>query len=83
MKTVTLYTKPGCHLCEAVHQTINSVRLTHPFHLVLRNIEDDPSDLQAYQRDIPVIAVDGVEIARHRLDPKRLVAALQPSTSGL
>ena len=74
--TLTLYTKPGCHLCEAVEQAIAQVARRRPLELVLRNILDDPADLERYQYEIPVVLLDGVEIARYRLTAEELEAAV-------
>lgn len=74
--TVTLYTKPGCHLCEAVEQAIAQVARRRPVEVVLRNILDDPADLERYQYEIPVVLLDGVEIARYRLTAEELEAAV-------
>lgn len=73
---VTLYTKPGCHLCESVEQVIAAVARRHPLELVVRNILDDPADFGRYQHEIPVICVNGREVARYRLDAAELIAAL-------
>ena len=77
MPTVTLLTKPGCHLCEAVAHVIARVRSERDFDLIVRNILDDPRDEQAYRELIPVVLVDGREIARYRLSEAELRAALQ------
>jgi glutaredoxin len=74
--TLTLYTKPGCHLCEAVEQAIAQVARRRPLEVVLRNILDDPADLERYQYEIPVVLLDGVEIARYRLTAEELEAAV-------
>ena len=76
MATVTIYVKPGCHLCESVTQTVEAVRRTHPFELMIRDILDSPADFARYRHLIPVVAVDGAEIARYRLSADDLVAAL-------
>ena len=73
---VTLYTKPGCGLCEEAEEVIEAVRARRPFDLECRNILDDPQDYDRYKHDIPVILVDGREIARHHLSEGRLVEAL-------
>src|SRR5688500_6414077 len=73
---VTLYTKPGCHLCEAAEQVIAAVRGRQSFELVVRNILDDTEADERYRHAIPVVLVDGMEVARHRLAPAALVAAL-------
>jgi glutaredoxin len=76
MKRVTLYTKPGCHLCENALREIEAVRREIPFELELRNILDDDEDFAKYELDIPVITLDGREIARHRVTSQQLREAL-------
>jgi glutaredoxin len=73
---VTLFTKPGCHLCEAVEQAIAVVKRRRRFELEIRNILHDQEDFQKYQHEIPVVLVDGAEVARHRLTPEELERAL-------
>ena len=76
MKTVTLYTKLGCHLCEAAEGVIAAVLRSHRVQFVRRDITEDPGDYERYCNDIPVILVDGVEVARHRITRERLEAAI-------
>ena len=76
LRTITLYTKPGCHLCEAVHQVIETVRRRRGFQLVIRDILADPQDFERYQYAIPVVLLDGAEIARYRLTAEALEAHL-------
>lgn len=76
MVTVTLYTKPGCSLCDTVEKTIHFVQTRRAFHFEKRNIEDDTSVYNEYKYDIPVIMVNGREIARHQLTAAALESAL-------
>jgi len=76
MTRVTLYTKPECGLCEEAEEVIESVRARHLFELVRRNILDDRADYERYKHDIPVILLNGREIARHQLTETQLVDAL-------
>ena len=80
---VTLYTKPGCHLCESVEQVILRVRRDIDFDFVKRNILDDPADLKTYGELIPVVLVDGREVARYRMTEAQLIAALQRKSTGV
>jgi glutaredoxin len=77
MHQVTLYTKPGCGLCEEVEEVIEHVRGRIGFEMVVRNILDDLADYEKYKHDIPVVLLDGVEIARHRLTEGELEFALK------
>lgn len=73
---LTIYTKPGCHLCEEAEDVIEGVRAARGFDVERRNILDDPRDYERYKHDIPVILLDGREIARHHLSEAQLVEAL-------
>src|SRR5256885_505163 len=66
MKTITLYTKSGCHLCELAESTLAAIQRRHPFTLLRRDIAEDPADFELYKHDVPVILVNRIEIARHR-----------------
>ena len=76
MIRVTLYSRPDCHLCEIVERVLHHVRKNRPFELEVRNIDDDPNDQQKYTDDIPVVAINGTEIARHHLTAAAFEAAL-------
>jgi len=74
---ITLYTKPECGLCDEVKEVIEAVRRRRAFDLELRNILENLDDYEKYKHDIPVILLDGVEIARHRMTEQQLEFALQ------
>ena len=61
MRTVTLYGRPGCHLCDEARAVLERVRTTHPFRLEEIDIEADDALFKRYLERIPVIAVDGEE----------------------
>ena len=73
---VTLYTKPGCHLCEPVAATIAEVANVRSIRSITRNILDDLDDYERYKHAIPVVTVNGVEVARHRLTLAQLLDAI-------
>jgi len=76
MTQVTLFTKPGCHLCEEVEAVIARVAKRRKFELVVRNIVENADDFDRYQYLIPVVHVDGREIARYELTEQQLEDAL-------
>ena len=65
---VIIYSRPGCHLCEEAKTAIMSAGCGNQFTLEEINIESDRELLRKYQYDIPVIAIDGVESFKHRVD---------------
>ena len=76
MRLVTLYKKPGCHLCEEVEQVIRQVATRRRFRVEFKNIQDDPGLMERYETAVPVVEVDGEEIARYRLTAFALETAL-------
>ena len=64
---VTLYTRPGCHLCDEAKEAMLAARCADEYTLDEVNIESDPRLLHSYRNDIPVILIDGIEVFRHRL----------------
>jgi glutaredoxin len=59
MKTVVLYTRPGCCLCDDAREVLERARAAHPFLLDERNIEADEALLRSYLERIPVVSIDG------------------------
>jgi glutaredoxin len=62
MTLVTLYGKPGCHLCEEARGVVVAVRAEHPFELDEVDITRDPELESRYRERIPVVAIDGEEV---------------------
>ena len=76
MRTVTLYGRPGCHLCDDARAVLLRVRREVPFELVERDIESDDALLRRYLERIPVVAVDGREVFDFFVEEDALRAAL-------
>ena len=73
---VTLYSKPGCHLCEEMKSEIARADCAEAFDLKEVNIESDAELFARYRFDIPVLLIDGVEMFRHRLSADAFRRAL-------
>jgi len=80
VKRLTLYTKPQCGLCDDVKDVIDEARARIAFELDVRNILEDAADYDRYKHDIPVVLLNGREIARHRMTLPQLLAALHDPT---
>jgi len=59
---VTLYAKPGCHLCDDARAVVERVRAEHPFELREVDISLDARLHREYGERIPVLALDGEEL---------------------
>ena len=81
MTRLTLYGKPGCHLCEEAREVVESVRARQPFELEEVDITRDPALEAVYRERIPVIAIDGEEVLELVIEStelERCLASMQP-----
>jgi glutaredoxin len=75
--TITLFSKPDCHLCDRAKEVLNRCRQRAAFEIEVVDISQNPELLTRYGRDIPVILLDGREIARHFVRERKLLELLQ------
>jgi glutaredoxin len=65
---VTLYTRPGCHLCEEAKAQIAPLLRTAGARLREVKIDADPALRALYDYDVPVILLGARKVAKHRVD---------------
>lgn len=58
-RQITLYTRPGCHLCEDAAELLEHLAIHHPLKVVEVNILNDVDIYERYKHSIPVIAIAG------------------------
>ncbi len=73
MTRLTLYGRPGCHLCDDARDVL--LRVGAPFDEV--DIETDDELFKRYLERIPVVAIDGVDAFELFVDEEALRARLQ------
>ena len=64
MKTVTLFTRERCHLCDVALAALERVREKIPFRLEIVDLDvEAPADKRAaYDWDVPVIELEGRKV---------------------
>jgi glutaredoxin len=72
MTTVTLYGRPGCHLCDDAREALDRVMRRVPFAVEEIDITADDVLHARYLERIPVIAIDGEELFDHFVDEDAL-----------
>jgi glutaredoxin len=73
---VTLYGRPGCHLCEEALAVLQRARARVAFELVEVDIEGDDRLFKSMLERIPVVTIDGRDHAELFVDEQALVSAL-------
>jgi len=77
VSVVTLYTRPGCHLCDEAREAIRRLRSElPPFELREVDIDTDDALHSRYLERIPVVEVDGAVVSELVFDSSRLRASL-------
>jgi glutaredoxin len=82
--SLTLLTKPGCHLCEEAKKAIEIVMFESSkensdvvqIELTELNILEDEALKNQYSEEIPVLQINGATHAYWKIDSERLIAAL-------
>ena len=73
---VTLYSRPGCHLCEQAEEIVAELCAELGESYVTVMIDDDPALQARFGDEVPVTFVDGRQHDYWRVDPVRLRRAL-------
>lgn len=73
---VTVYTRQRCGLCRAAEEIVTRVagRIAD---IEFVDIDADPALVDRYTVRVPVVTVDGVEIAQYQVDPRELRAQVR------
>ena len=77
MSRVRVLVATGCHLCPPAVAVVEAVCAQHGITPEIVDIDGVVELERRYREAIPVIEVDGAEIARYHLEPAVLDAALR------
>jgi len=69
MIALTLYSRPGCHLCDDMKAVIARVVGEHPVDVTLEEVDiSTDADLESrYGTEIPVLLLNGRKVAKYRV----------------
>ncbi len=74
---VVLYSRAGCHLCDAARDVLLAERSRSPFDLVEVDVAGDDDLEREYGIRIPVVEIDGQERFEFEVDPAELVSIMR------
>jgi glutaredoxin len=67
-RDITIYSRPGCHLCEEAKRQIAPLLTEFGSRCMEINIDQDPELRARYDYDVPVIFIGARKAAKHRVD---------------
>ena len=71
MKTLVLFSREGCHLCDLVLDALLPV-IEGRATLRIVDIDEDPALMESYGMRVPVLACDELELSGYPLDMERV-----------
>jgi glutaredoxin len=77
VSTVTVYSQPGCHLCEDAIRALRQLQEELGFGLRELDITEREELHRAYFERIPVVTLDGEELCEYFLDEPLLRERLE------
>ena len=80
-RDVTIYSRPGCHLCEEAKAQIAPLLKEFGARLTEINIDEDPDLRARYDYDVPVIFLGARKAAKHRVDLAQFRRQLRDASS--
>ncbi len=72
MIALTIYSRPGCHLCDEMKAVINRVAQSIPLQLEEIDISTSRELEERYGLEIPVLMVEGKKAAKYRIGEEEL-----------
>ncbi len=79
---LTLYSRAWCHLCEEMRAALVPLAAEFGASIEVIDVDADPALVARYDELVPVLVLDGVELARYTLDQERVRAALAGRRTG-
>ena len=72
MIALTLYSRPGCHLCDQMKDVVKRVARSIPLQLEEIDISTSRELEDRYGLEIPVLLVEGKKAAKYRIGEEEL-----------
>ena len=76
MTHLTIYSRPGCHLCDEMKAVVHRVSVSIPLSLDEVDISGDAELERLYGLEIPVLMIDGKKVAKYRIAEAELLRIL-------
>ena len=76
MIRLTLYSRPGCHLCDEMKAVVGRIAASIPLSLEEVDISGHAELERLYGLEIPVLMIDGKKVAKYRIAEVELLRIL-------
>lgn len=76
MHDVVVYSRPGCHLCDVVKDTLTQLQGQADFQWREVDIDADPALRREYNEQVPVVFIDGRKAFKYRMEARQFLEFL-------
>jgi len=77
LTNLTIYSRPGCHLCDEMKAVVRRVSASVPVSLEEIDISGHAELERLYGLEIPVLLADGKKVAKYRIGEAELLRILK------
>ena len=77
MRRLTIFSRPGCHLCDEMKALVRRVGRRVPVEVQEVDISGDAELERLYGQEIPVLMIDGRKAAKYRVSETDLLRRLE------
>lgn len=77
MISLSIYSRPGCHLCDEMKAVVHRVGATIPLTLEELDVSHDVELERLYGVEVPVLMIEGRKVAKYRISEGELRRILE------
>src|ERR1700691_1559140 len=75
-RTVVVYSRKGCHLCEVVKESLSKLSRRGGFTWQDIDVDSDSDLRRQYNDEVPVVFIDGRKAFKYRMDEREFLRRL-------
>ena len=75
-RTVVVYSRKGCHLCEVVKETLAKLHRRGGFNWQEIDIDSDDQLRRQFNDEVPVVFIDGRKAFKYHMDEREFLRKL-------
>lgn len=75
-RTVVVYSRKGCHLCEVVKESLSKLSRRGGFTWQEVDVDMDSDLRRQYNDEVPVVFIDGRKAFKYRMDEREFLRRL-------
>jgi glutaredoxin len=76
IRSVVVYSRKGCHLCEVVKESLSKLQRQGGFNWREIDVDTDSELRRQFNDDVPVVFIDGRKAFKYHMDEREFLRKL-------